>query len=208
MTAPMIRVMRETHEAPEGVRRRLEAAGGTNRFGEPNFRVVWGGARLGWIGGKWEDRDVDGALIRESVSVRLEPKYVPLDRWHIERWCPAEMYGSPDDWERATAEVVDGQTVAALGPYPSRGEYEHVITLAGPCGEFVQLTPTVVEHVARMIERSRELPRTAGRAALRRREELADTRYDSWADDVLGDAGAAFSGVPQAVVPGGMRTNF
>ena len=197
----MIQVTRETHEAPEGVRRRLEAAGGTNRFGEPNFRAVWGGARLGWIGGKWEDRDANGRLIRESVSVRLEPKYVPLDRWHIERWCPAEMYGSPEDWERATAEIVDGQTVAALGPYPSRGEYEHVMTLAGPGGEFVQLTPSVVERLAQLIERSRELPRRAGRKALERREEQADRKYDSWAEDVLADAGPAFCGAPHTVVP-------
>ena len=197
----MIQVTRETHVAPEDVQRRLAAAGGTNRFGEPNFRAVWGGARLGWIGGKWEDRDADGALIRESIGVRLEPKYMPTDRWHIERWCPAEMYGSPEEWDQATAEIVDGQTVAALGPYPSRGEYEHVMTLAGPRGEFVQLTPSVVERLARMIERSREVPSTAGRAALERREELADRKYDSWADGVLGDAGPAFCGVPHAVVP-------
>jgi hypothetical protein len=204
----MIRVIRETHEAPEGVRRRLAAAGGTNRFGEPNFRAVWGGARLGWIGGKWEDRDVHGALIRESISVRLEPKYVPLDRWHIERWCPAEMYGSPEEWDQATAEIVDGRSVAALGPYPSRGEYEHVMTLAGPRGEFVQLTSTVVERLARMIEQSRGMPTRAGRVALERREALADRKYDSWADDVLGDAGPAFGGVPHAVVPSGIRRNL
>ena len=204
----MIQVTRETHEAPEGVRRRLAAAGGTNRFGEPNFRAVWGGARLGWIGGKWEDRDANGTLIRESVSVRLEPKYVPLDRWHIERWCPAEMYGSPEDWEQATAEIVDGQRVAALGPYPSRGEYEHVMTLAGPCGKFLQLTPSVVERLAQMIERSRNLPKRVARAALERREELAERKYDSWADDVLGDAGPAFCGAPHTVVPSGVGTTL
>lgn len=196
----MIRVMSERYEAPEYVLRALAMAGGVNRFGEANFRAVWGGSRLGWIGGKWEDRDADGALTREIVAVRLEPKYVPLDRWHIERWCPPEMYGSPEEWERATAEVVDGQCVAALGPYPSRGEYEHVATLAGPAGEFVQLTPTVVEHLARMIERSRELPRRAGREAIARREEQADRSFDSWADTMLSDAGPAFHGLPHAEV--------
>lgn len=196
----MIRVMREAHEAPELVRRRLEVAGGVNRFGEANFRAVWGRSRLGWIGGKWEDRDTEGEVIREVIAVRLEPKYFPLDRWHIERWCPPEMYGSPGEWERATAEVVDGRSVAALGPYPSRGEYEHVATLAGPAGEFVQLTPTVVEHLARMIERSRELPKRARRESLARREEQADQRFDSWADTALSDAGPAFHGLPHVAV--------
>jgi hypothetical protein len=204
----MIQILRETHDAPASVKRRLISAGGLNCFAEPNFRVVWGGSRLGWIGGKWEDRDEDGTLIRESVSVRLEPKYVPLDRWHIERWCPAEMYGSPDDWEENTTENVEGTKVAALGPYPSRGEYEHVMTLAGPRGEFVQLTATVVEQLAQMIERSRAMTSRVGRAALERREELADRKYDSWADSVLGDAGPAFGGVPHAAVPGGFGANL
>ncbi len=45
--------------------------------------------------------------------------------------------------------------MAALGPYPSRGDYEHCFTLEGPGGEFVQLTPAVARHVARAIEASR-----------------------------------------------------
>ena len=52
----MIRVLRETHDTPEAVARRLERAGGLNCFGEPNYRAVWGWNRLAWIGGKFEDR--------------------------------------------------------------------------------------------------------------------------------------------------------
>src|SRR3989442_3070001 len=51
----MIRVLRETHETPESVRRRLRLAGGINRYGEPNYRAVWGWSRLTWIGGKSVD---------------------------------------------------------------------------------------------------------------------------------------------------------
>src|SRR5262249_34374229 len=74
-TAPRIVVVRETHEAPENVARRLELAGGRNRFGEANYRAVWGWSRLAWIGGKFEDRDEHGALIRERIELRKEPKY-------------------------------------------------------------------------------------------------------------------------------------
>ena len=51
----MIRVVRETHETPADLVERVARAGGWNRFGEPNFRVVWGvvAARVGW-------REVDG----------------------------------------------------------------------------------------------------------------------------------------------------
>ena len=91
----MIEILRETHETPENVARRLCLAGGMNRYGEANYRVVWGWNRLGWIGGKFEDRDARGDLIREVVELRWEPKYPQVNRWHVERWVPAEAYGSP-----------------------------------------------------------------------------------------------------------------
>lgn len=137
----LIRVIRETHKTPASVEERVARAGGLNRFGEPNFRVVWGGSRLAWIGGRWTDRDAHGNVIRESVELRRVPKYVPLDRWHLERWMPPEAYGSPEGWYTQTVETEDGIRVPALGPYPSRGEYEHCFTLEGSRGEFVPLSP-------------------------------------------------------------------
>ena len=196
----MIRVVRETHEAPEAVARRLEIAGGVNRFGEANYRAVWGWSRLGWIGGKWEDRDAEGALVREVVELRRAPKYTPHDRWHIERWLPPEAYGSPREWYAQTVERTDGVSLPALGPYPWRGEYEHCFTLAGPVGEFVQLTPTVAEFVARAIERGRHAPRALRRAAIEERERRAEREYDAWAWDVLSEGCPAFHGVPFVAV--------
>jgi hypothetical protein len=102
-SVPMIRVIRETREAPADVARELALAGGFNPYGEPNYRAVWGWSRLDWIGGKWEDRDAAGNLLREVVELRREPKYVPHDRWHIERWVPAESYGSPAAGTRPSA---------------------------------------------------------------------------------------------------------
>jgi hypothetical protein len=139
------------------VERALRLAGGLNRFGEPNFRAVWGWNRLAWIGGRWTDRDASGAATREAIELRYVPKYCPHDRWHIERWCAPETYGSPESWPRATLEIEDGQNISALGPYPSRGEYEHVFTLSDARGKFLQLTPAIVDRLARMIERSRSL---------------------------------------------------
>src|SRR5690348_592972 len=105
----MIRVTRETHDPPTSLCERLIHAGGTNRLGEPNFRVVWGGSRLGWIGGRWVDRDANGNVLREAIELRQVPKYTPTDRWHIERWTPPEDYGSPQEWYARTVEVEDGE---------------------------------------------------------------------------------------------------
>ena len=182
----MIKVIRETHDAPADVARELALAGGCNYYGEANYRAVWGWSRLDWIGGKWEDRDpASGALLREVIEMRREPKYAPHDRWHIERWMPAESYGSPEEWRAQTLEIVRGRNVAALGPYPSRGDYEHCFTLEGPRGEFVQLTPAVARHVARAIEFSRGAPRAKRREALDERARREERNYDAWAESVL-----------------------
>ena len=181
----MIRVLRESHQTPRFVDEALRLAGGCNRFGEPNYRAVWGWSRLDWIGGKWEDRDAGGTLLREVVELRREPKYTPHNRWHIERWLPPETYGSPEQWHAATIEIENGRNIPALGPYPSRGEYEHCFTLEGPRGEFVQLTPAVARHIARAIEASRNAPRAKSREALDERTRREEREYDSFADAVL-----------------------
>jgi hypothetical protein len=181
----MVQVIRETHETPTDAARELALAGGCNCFGEPNYRAVWGWSRLDWIGGKWEDRDAGGKLMREVVELRREPKYVPHDRWHIERWLPPESYGSPEQWRAETMEIQNGQSIPALGPYPSRGEYEHCFTLEGPRGEFVQLTPAVARHIARAIEASRRAPRAKSKEALEERTRRDEREYDSYADALL-----------------------
>ncbi len=196
----MIRVLRETHETLESVAQRLERAGGCNRFGEPNYRAVWGWNRLAWIGGKFEDRDEHGALLRERVELRLEPKYPAVNRWHIERWLPPEAYGSPRAWYSQTIERENGVSIPALGPYPSRGEYEHCFTLESPRGEFVQLTPTVAEHIARAIEYSRNCARTKSRSSLYDRERRSESKYEQWAFDLMDDAVPAFHKQPFVAV--------
>lgn len=196
----MIQILRETHSVPASVARRLTIAGGTNRFGEPNYRAIWGWNRLAWIGGKFEDRDEHGVLLRECIELRQEPKYPQLNRWHIERWVPPETYGPPRLWYAQTIERANGISIPALGPYPSRGDYEHCFTLQGAQGEFLQLTPTLVERVARAIEWSRGLPKAPQRARLYEREARREQQYELWAIDLLDDHMPALHGQPFVTV--------
>jgi hypothetical protein len=197
-----ITILRETHDPPLAVAHRLALAGGLSPFGEPNYRAVWGWNRLAWIGGKFEERDPDNAsLLREVIDLRLEPKYPALNRWHIEKWLPPEVYGSPRAWYAQTLEIAGGRNVPALGPYPARGDYEHCFTLEGPQGEFVQLTPTVAEHIAHAIEWSRGHPRSAARRSLYDREQRTDRASDAVAYDILDDAVPAFHRQPFVTVP-------
>lgn len=192
----MIQILRETHIAPASLQLRLVRAGGLNRFGEPNFRVVWGWSRLTWIGGKWTDTDTHGNVTREIVELREVPKYLPLDRWHIERWMPPETYGSPRQWYAQTVEREDGISIPALGPYPRRGEYEHCFTLQSPRGEFVPLSPSACESIVRAVEFARAQPVAEHRAALSRRESNREREWESHADALVSDASPAFHGAP------------
>ena len=133
-------------ETPEWARKALLLAGGKNRFGEPNFRVSWGDSLVDWIGGRWEDRDTNGHLLREVAELRQVIKYpLYVNRWIVERWNPPEMYGSPEKWYRQTREKDEGY-IPQLGPYPSRGRYAFVCVL-DLNGKFVQLTPTILDDV-------------------------------------------------------------
>jgi hypothetical protein len=179
----------------------LKLAGGINRYGEANFRAVWGGSRLTWIGGRWEDRDAAGRVLREVIELRRVPKYAQTNRWHIERWCPPELYGSPTEWYARTVETEGGRRIPALGPYPERGEYELAFTLEGPRGEFVQLTPTIAEYVARAIEFGRRMSPGTLRQAVERRARSEENDYEQWAYDVLDGGIRAFGGQPFISIP-------
>ena len=195
----MIEVTRETHEAPEGICARIARAGGTNWFGEPNFRVVWGGSRLAWFGGRWVDRDSHGNVSREAIELRQEPKYIPAERWHIERWMPPEAYGSPEEWFARTMETEDGIRIPAQGPYPSRGEYEHCFTLEGAGGEFLPLSSAACDWIVRAVSWARRQPRRDRREAIASCEMRRERDWDRGADDVLDDALPAFRGQPFAM---------
>ena len=166
--------------------RRVAEAGGWNRFGEPNYRVVWGWSRLSWIGGEWTDRDASGNAVRTVVELRREPKYFPVDRWHVEKWVPPEAYGGPLLWERETVKIFGGHRVRQLGPYPYRGEYEHCFTVEEPDGSFLQLRPMAVEWIVRAMEWSRRQSAADARASIEEREERKRKAQDAKDDEILG----------------------
>ena len=112
-----------------GLSRHLLERGGRNPYGEPMFRLVWGGSRLAWRHGEWEDYDeATGELARKVVEARQIPKYLhAVNRFHIEVWRPPEYWGTPEEWARTTQELSSkGYVCDILGEYPSRGEYDSV----------------------------------------------------------------------------------
>ena len=195
-----VSVLREQHEAPEYAQRLVMLAGGLNMFGHPNYRWVWGWGRLTWIGGLWTDRTASDGVLRQVFEMREVPKYLPENRWHLEKWLPAALYGSPRMWNLASQEIHHGRSLPALGPYPQFGEYEHALTLDEPCflcikkniaakcehRQFVQLTSEIAYRMARAIEFSRGLAEEDRRAAVERCHERDAMQDDKAIDEILG----------------------
>lgn len=206
-----IRVLTAHRTCPPHIQARVARAGGHNRYGWPNFRVVWGWDRLTWLGGKWEDWEHDSKgrptyLIRECYEYRQMPKYDEWDRWHVEKWMPPEFFVSPEYWAaKYTEQTPDGRRFLELGAFPHQGDYEHCFTIQNPDTSYLDLTPNVADYIVRAVERSRYLvnkDQSKNLEAIRerlRREQLA---WDSYADDVLDDAAPAFGFRPFVTVAG------
>ena len=77
-----------TRPVPEYCSRILSRFG-TNPYGEPIYRVVWGQSRAMEVvtGGWWPVEDV---VEYRRIKVGTTDKYI------VQKWLPAETYGSPE----------------------------------------------------------------------------------------------------------------
>jgi|SRR5215471_18122176 len=193
----MIEVIREHKQASRELQARLTTVGGRNLYGEPMYRLVWGWSRLTPMAGKWTDRDSEGYPIREVIELRMEPKYfMTLNRWIVERWAPAEFYGSPAYWKLKTTIYEDGIPIEALGGYPSRGDYECCFVIERD-DQFVQVTPRILDEVIFRMEYQAEQFSASERAVIAaQKEEAKRLAEEQWALDCVDDSFDAFYSAP------------
>lgn len=97
---------------PAWFHERLTRVGGTNKYGQPRFKLVWGESETMRDGGYFQDgylgyRDV-GAIGREKC-------------WALMMWEPAEKFGTPYRWYKDNTDDVTG--LVTLGQYPYQGRY-------------------------------------------------------------------------------------
>lgn len=168
-------------------------AGGLNRFGEPNYRLVWGWRALELRGGEHTDYDEDGYPIRTELRYEWCPRYAPKNnRFHLQVWQPPEFYGSPDDWYESTEAYIRGQRIARLGDYPKRGDYELVATMEGPKGEYVPPVASAVADMIRLHQRLRHRKRDEIRHGIESETEQKDRRRTNKYHDILDSNAVAF----------------
>lgn len=180
---------------PPFIVERINALGGMNPFGQPNFRVIWGGNRYHLVGGAFKKPlyiktgiigEPDRAVVTTVNEMRSLPKY-HISRWHLERWRGPEWYGSPEQWYQETFDPESN--MMTQGPFPTLGDYEHVFYLAQcthlrptgewcnlciiGCGQFIPLEENfyMLERQIKMLQMSEDVNAKEERSALFMREE-------------------------------------
>ena len=98
-----------------------------------------------------------------NVALQSLPKYSPRERFHLEVWCPPEMYGTPEDWGRQFRKTIAGEAIDTLGPYPSMGEYEHLWECSDVDGGYLHPTVNLVFRAIRQHKRAAEMDRAKRR---------------------------------------------
>jgi hypothetical protein len=192
----------EKREVPAWVEHIITNRGGLNPFGKPNFRVIWGGNRTYLVGGMFKNvvtykdtgnefehlAPIELAIVTEVAEMRTLLRYHPF-RWHLERWCGPELYGSPEEWYRNTWD--SEAKLHVMGDYPTEGDYEHVFYLAEcshmkpedtdwcmPCqvgmGEYIPLEENVhiLERQIWALLKSQDVSKSAEMASLFMREHI------------------------------------
>lgn len=90
----------------------INAIGGLNRFGEPNFRLVWGQTETQIVYGQMEGG-------RRGQHIVLQFGGIPA--WHLMEWKPPETFGTAFQWYMLTWDPTEDKHT--LGDYPWRGLY-------------------------------------------------------------------------------------
>lgn len=99
-------------DCPKWFQDELTRIGGTNRYGEPLFKLVWSLEPRNVAGGVWADGFVGYKTI---PAVPGEPC------WALMIWEGPETYGDPEDWEYEYRQASTG--LLEMGSFPKYGRY-------------------------------------------------------------------------------------
>jgi len=127
----------ETRRVPPEYQERLTRKFGVNRFGDPNFKIVWNQSQFIRMGNVWRD-----ARGNERVGYKDTYQGDGQPCWMIMRWMPPEHYGSPRTYYANTYDSLSRKYF--IGEYPWKGRYEIVQALINK--EFVD-NKLVITHM-------------------------------------------------------------
>ena len=125
-------------EPPPDVAAYVTRYGGRNLYGEPNFRIVWGGNRTAFKTRRFRDQSERGAVLHDAIECRESLKYPKYrEHWVLEWWkSPMEFCGGDKElWYAANTGSLDGIPIPPQEAFPSRGSYEFLTVFTGDDGE-------------------------------------------------------------------------
>jgi hypothetical protein len=182
---------RERREPAREYVQHINAVGGLNRFGQPNFRIVWGENETDVVYGT----DANGKQGRHIIL-----KHGGVPAWFIECWKPPECFGTPQFWYEATWDwELDAPKI---GEYPSRGLY-----MPAPFNLFVKkvvnnvltfdampLTHWLIDLLVPNLLKEQDSTFLQRKTAIENRMLAERTRAAKIAMDIYMDATPAFGG--------------
>lgn len=192
-------------EAPTWFQDRLTAVGGTNRYGEPIFRLAWSQTETMRVGGYFAE---DG-----FTGYRDMPGIGPGAFWGIMMWEPAECYGTPARWYVEHRDEATG--LQTLGGYPHHGRYRLIQPLIHRelvNGSLVTLrmepNSFIIDTMVRMIELWQHLSTATKKAALELELELKRKDYLRRTKDAYDDSRVPWRGASASYTNQGCRTSL
>lgn len=103
---------------PKEYQDRVTKAGGINRYGQPNFKIVWGEAHGTRAGGYWEQEGFTGY---RDIYLNDTPC------WLLLQWHDSIEAGSPTLWYMDNLDESTG--LQTLGEFPYKGFYQVLFIL-------------------------------------------------------------------------------
>jgi hypothetical protein len=181
----------ERLRCPEHFQLRLTEVGGVNRYGEPNFRLVWAQTETTRQGGEWE---AEGDWFKGYRDILLGDG---LPHWMLLQWADAgksvEMPHLPPESAQAwyAANRCPKTGLSLLGEYPYHGSYQIVLTLIAKWFEkgklhlhAFPLSSEIVEMMVPIIKGSMEISVQAKLRFMREEREKDDEQYGKVVEDL------------------------
>ena len=181
----------ERRECPPEFQERLTRAVGLNRYGEPNFIIVWGQSFTYTAGGVWPKPHGDGFFgYRQLMLSNSSPTGKGQPCWMILEWHPPEDYETPGMYYFRNRDDLTGLQV--LGEYPYKGRYEVAFKLSSHEFrngrlEFVNyhLDGMILDVLIPAIVEGQRMTMKQRLRRLRQIEEKQEKDHDKMVDDAI-----------------------
>ena len=178
-------------KCPEWLQKAVERAGGTNRYGEPNFLIAWSGDETFRAGGVWPTEKYAG--YREVYSANCSLLAPNPGYWMLMEWTPPEQYGTEEVFRFTNRDETTG--LIPMGKYPRKGRYVMVVKLVWSyvqngrvCIEPWPLTSIVVQRILPTIRQAKQTSFKRRMAFFNGQQAIADRRLESRIDSMMNDS--------------------